>query len=118
MNDAPPVLSAARTSWHRRHPKWFGWAIGAGAFVVLIAMTLLMLAFVFGFMKSSDAYTGALARVRSAPAVVTAIGAPIKEGWFVTGNINVSGPTGLAELAIPVSGPRGDGRVICLAWKR
>jgi len=70
---------------------------------------------VFGVMKSSAAYSGALDRARAAPAVIDAIGTPIREGFFVAGNINVSGPSGKAELAIPVSGPKGDATIYVVA---
>ena len=72
---------------------------------------------IMGLIKSSDAYTGALARARSAPAVIDAIGTPIKDGFLVSGNINVSGTTGAADLAIPVSGPKGSASIVIQASK-
>ena len=71
-----------------------------------------------GFMKSSDAYAGALARARSSQAVANALGSPIADGFLIQGNINVSGDSGQAELTIPVSGPKGRGSISVEASKR
>jgi hypothetical protein len=76
-----------------------------------------MFVFVNGFMKSSDACSGAVGRARSAPAVIAALGTPIKEGLFVSGRISVSGPSGSAELAIPIAGPKGGGTVYVAATR-
>jgi len=72
---------------------------------------------VFGLMKSSIAYSGALDRVRASPEVRDVLGTPIEDGLFVTGQINVSGPTGSAELSFPIEGPRGKATVYVAASK-
>lgn len=68
-------------------------------------------------MKSSDAYRQALARARKSGAVVEALGAPIRDGWFTSGKISVNGPSGSAELAIPIEGPKGKGKLYVVATK-
>jgi len=88
--------------------------------VVCLASAILIggsLMAVGGIMKSSDVYVGALARVRSSPAVTEALGSPLKEGLVVTGNIFVSGSSGKADLATTVSGPKGSGAVYLVASK-
>src|SRR5215212_2773972 len=62
-------------------------------------------------MKSSDVYKGALERARSNPEAVAALGEPIKDGWFVQGNVSSSGQSGTANLQIPVSGPKNSGTI-------
>ena len=104
--------------WHRRHPHWLIASIIAGAVLVMSVMVVALFIFVTGTIKTSEAYVGAMERVRAAPAVTATLGAPLTEGWLVTGNIHVSGPTGLAELEIPVSGPRGGATVYVDAAKR
>lgn len=104
-------------SWPKRHPKLFVATIGAGAVLVLLAVIASVFSAIVGHIKSSDAYTGALARAEAAPAVVAALGTPLKPGWLVTGNIHISGPTGLAELAIPVTGPKGRATIYVEATK-
>jgi hypothetical protein len=104
--------------WHRRHPRALIAAILAGAVLVMSVMVVVVFMLVTGSIKTSEAYVGAMERVRADPAVTAAIGTPLAEGWLVTGNIHVSGPTGLAELEIPVSGPRGNATVYVDAAKR
>lgn len=103
--------------WRQRSPKLFYTAIGVGSALVLAGVIALVFTVILGFIKSSDAYVGALARAKSSPAVVSALGSPLAAGWLVTGNIHVSGPTGLAELAIPVSGPKGKATIYVEATK-
>jgi hypothetical protein len=107
----------SRKNWFDRNWKWFvplaclwGLAVAAG-FCALIVY------FAFGLMKTSDVYKEALARAKANPAVVRALGAPIEEGLFVSGSIQVSGPSGDADLAIPLSGSKGKGTIFLEARK-
>jgi hypothetical protein len=110
--ETPPLLAASRPrDWSERNWKWFlpvMLAVGA-----LLCGGLLMM--VFGLMKSSVAYSGALERARASPEVRDALGAPIEDGLYVTGQINVSGPDGRAELSFPIRGPRGAATVYVAA---
>jgi hypothetical protein len=63
--------------------------------------------FVVDVMKESDAYKMALVRAQTNPALVQAIGSPISQTGIVFGNTNANGPTGEANLSIPLSGPKG-----------
>ena len=63
--------------------------------------------FATGLMKQSDAYKIALARAQANSAVIEAIGSPISQTGIVSGNSNVNGPTGEANLSVPLSGPKG-----------
>ena len=62
-----------------------------------------LLTFVFGLMKSSEPYQHAVAVASSNPDVVRELGAPIAPAGS-SGNINVSGSSGDANLAIPLNG--------------
>ena len=95
-------------------PNWFGrnwkWVVPLGCLLpVLFVGGCGLLAFLFatGIMKQSDAYKIALARAQANPAVIEAIGSPISQTGIVSGNSNVSGATGEANLSIPLSGPKG-----------
>jgi hypothetical protein len=114
MRAPPPLPTNQQTDWWGRNWKWF---VALTASVALVAIGGFVAA-IFGFIRSSDAYTGALARARSSPAVVDAIGAPITDGFLVTGNISTTGDSGAAELEIPVKGPRGAGSIFVTASKR
>jgi hypothetical protein len=111
---SPPALPKMRPPhWFDRNWKWFVPLLG----VIGLALMGGFVVFLFGFMKSSGAYQGALSRVKSAPAVVAALGTPIKDGYFFTGNISVDGASGRAELAIPISAPKGTATVYVAASK-
>jgi hypothetical protein len=96
--------------------KW-KWLVPLAFGVSLLAIGGFVAA-IFGFIKSSDAYTGALARASSSEAVVSALGTPIKDGFFVTGNLNMSDAGGSAKLSIPVSGPKSGATIFVEATKR
>ena len=68
-------------------------------------------------MKSTDVYKSALARVVAHPSIIEALGSPIKAGFLVSGNTDVNGASGQANLSIPISGPKGKGTVYVAAVK-
>jgi hypothetical protein len=72
---------------------------------------------VFSAVKSSDVYKDALARAKTHPAVIEALGSPVAEGLLLSGNTNVNGASGEANLSIPVSGPKGKGTIYVAATK-
>ncbi len=107
-----------------QNKNWWGrnwkWVVPVGCLVPLAICTgfiALIVSLVFGMMKSSDAYKEALAKAEANPAVQKAIGMPIEEGMFTTGNININGPSGKADLAIPISGPDGEATIYVVAVK-
>jgi len=83
-------------------------------FVVFVGSIALL---VFSAVKSSDVYKDALARAKTHPAVIEALGSPVTEGFLVSGNTNVNGASGEANLSIPVSGPKGKGTIYVAATK-
>ena len=88
-----------------------------GLLAIFTGFVVLIVTVVFGMIKSSDVYKGALARARANPAVEMALGTPIEEGLFVMGNINISGSSGEADLAIPISGPDDEATIYAAAKK-
>jgi hypothetical protein len=58
-----------------------------------------------------------LARAKADPAVIEALGSPIKDGFLLSGNTNVNGASGESNLAIPISGPKGKGTIYVSANK-
>lgn len=83
-------------------------------FVVFVGSIVLI---VFSAMKSSDIYKDALARAKTHPAVIEPLGSPVTEGFLLSGNTNVNGASGEANLSIPVSGPKGKGTIYVAATK-
>ena len=89
-----------------------------------LTVALLFLAFVgsilvivFSAMKSTEVYRETLTRAKTDPAVIEALGSPIKDGFLMSGNTNVNGASGETNLAIPISGPKGKGTVYVSATK-
>jgi hypothetical protein len=112
----PPLPPDRSTTWWQRNWKWFI-PTSLGAVVLFIGLIVLIVAVVFGMLKSSDVYKQALAETRINPYVQEALGSPIEEGLLVMGNFNVNGSSGHADLAIPVSGPQGNGTIYVVASK-
>jgi len=121
MQKPPPLPRAMPskmpTTWWQRNWKWFIPVGCLGFLAIFTGFVALIVTIVFGMMKSSDVYKDALAAARSDAAVEIALGNPIEEGLFVMGNIDISGSSGQADLAIPISGPRDKGTIYAVAEK-
>ena len=107
-------VAVQRKSWLGRNWKWLllvtflGMVVFAGGIFALI----------MGGMRSSDVAQAVVARAQANPAVVQRLGAGIDEGWMMSGSINVAaGGSGDADLAVPISGPKGSGTVYVTARK-
>lgn len=112
-----PVHSVPGRNWWLRNWKWF---VPVGCFGTLILFVVFVgsiALIVFSAMKSTDVYKGALTRAQAHPSVIEALGAPIKEGFLVSGNTNVNGASGEANLSIPISGPNGKATIYVAANK-
>src|SRR5437016_5052672 len=96
-----------RGGWWSRNWKWF---VPTGCFTFILLVVILVVCivfFVFSVLKSSDAYKTALDRAKNDQRVVAALGTPIRDGMVPSGNTKVNGSSGEANLAIPISGPKG-----------
>jgi hypothetical protein len=103
-----------KDSWFAQH-----WALsGIVALVGACALAGIFFASVFSLLRNSDAAQLALHQAEANPIVVRSIGAPLKTGWIVSGSVNIHGPGGNAELAIPVIGPKGKGTLYATAIRR
>lgn len=112
LDQQPP-----RRSWWGRHWKW---AVPVVCVVPLLCcggLGTAIVALVFGVIKSSDPYTESLAIVQANALAKEELGEPIEAGWFVTGNIQVSGSSGHADISYSVSGNKGSGHVYVVARK-
>jgi Cytochrome oxidase complex assembly protein 1 len=117
METPPPIPSQTRGNWWTRNWKWF---VPTGCLTLFLAFTAFILSILliaFGAIKSTDVYKDAIVKAKTSPAVIEALGSPIKEGMFVSGNINANGASGESDLAIPISGPKGKGTIYLKAEK-
>ena len=99
-------------NWFQKNWKWL---VPVGCLIPIccilaiggIAMTAL------GVIRSTDVYTEALTTAQSDPRALDALGDPIEDGWFMTGNVDTNSSngaqSGTADLSIPISGPNGSG---------
>jgi hypothetical protein len=113
----PPRPPTPKLNWCKRNWKWFvplGCFSTVVLFVVFVGSVVLI---VFSAVKSTDVYKDAFARTKVHPAVIEALGSPIKEGFLVSGNTNVNGASGDANLSIPITGPKGKGTIYVAAKK-
>ena len=104
-------------NWWHRNWKWFVPVGCFGMIVLLVGFGALIVYLIFGFVKSAEIYKQAVVKAKTHAAVVEALGLPIEEGLFVTGNINISGSSGESDLAIPISGPKGKATIYAVATK-
>ncbi len=96
-----------KKSWLEQNPYW-KIPLGCLTLVSLIALFIVVLMTVITTsFRSSDVYKQALTQAASNAQVRQLIGEPLKPAWLISGQLNVSGSTGNANLSIPISGPRG-----------
>lgn len=106
-----------RKSWLERNPLWklplgcLTLLLLIGIFVVVL-MTIITTSF-----RSSDVYKQAIAVAARNAQVRERIGETIQADWLISGQLNVSGSTGNANLSIPISGSRGQGKILAVAYK-
>lgn len=97
--------------WFARNWKWvviFGCltpillAGGCVAAVVFIA---------FGAIRATDVYDNAILRAQNDPRVIEHLGAPVKAGWWVTGNVSINNDQGTADFVLPLNGSKKRGKL-------
>jgi hypothetical protein len=113
---AEPVLPAHQR-FIGRHWKWLIPVGCLGFLLLIVGFVVGIAAFAFSLIKSSDVYREAIHAVQTHPVARSELGDPIESGWFVSGSIQTSGPSGSADVSVPVSGPKRSGRVYAVATK-
>lgn len=82
--------------------------------VLLLSLvcTFVIFFIVFSMLRSSEVVTAAVARAEADSRVAAVLGAPIEVGWLIGGSMNTATEgSGSADLTIPLSGPKGRGRL-------
>jgi hypothetical protein len=96
------------------------WAVPVGCLSPILVcggFFTILIAVVFGAIRSSDVYKDAVAQARSNPAVIAALGTPVETGIFMSGKINVQNSSGDADISIPIHGSKGAGTIHAVATK-
>lgn len=99
-----------KESWFSRHWKM---ALACSSLViVMLGLTAigLFVHFFFGLFRNSDVVQQAMVVVREDVVVQQELGTPIEIGYFTVGNMEISGPSGYADISIPISGPKGEAK--------
>src|ERR1700680_4216296 len=116
--DTEPINTPPqRTHWWGRNWKWFVPTGCLGMLLLAASFVVVILSIAFGARKSSDVYKAVLATAKADPRVISALGSPIEAGFFVSGETNVTGSSGHADLTVPISGPNGKGKIYFVASK-
>jgi len=108
---------ASKGNWWQRN--WM-WVVPVGCLGLIVLLVLFVAGIgvaVFSAMRSSDAYADAVSAARGDCELQQVIGAPIEPGWLPSGSIEVSGPSGEADISIPLSGPSGEAELFVVATK-
>ena len=90
-----------------------------GKWVVGISLAVAVL-FFFGLVVligNSEVCQLAMQRTQSNSVAIERLGTPIKKGLVISGSIKITGPSGHADIAIPVSGPKAKGTLYAVGEK-
>jgi hypothetical protein len=111
------MTTSNNPNWLQRNWKW----VVPGGCLGLLLLCAVFISVIFlsisTALKSSEIYQLALEKALTTPEVIEALGEPIEPGFMPSGSIQVSGPTGQAELSIPISGPKNSGTIYVVAQK-
>jgi hypothetical protein len=106
-----------KRSWLERNPLW---KIPVGCVILCLllgAVALIVMTGITSYMRHTEVYKQAVAQATANSQVRERIGEPLKPDWLISGEVHLSGSGRTANLAIPVSGPRGRGRIRAVAVK-
>ena len=120
-NELPPFWQwGGLTLFPAKQRKWIAVA-GTGCGLIALGVVAIVLGVgwfaLFGPLTKTEVYRTAVARAKSNPAVIAALGDPVREGWLLSGGITADGSSETADFGVPISGPRGKGRIDVIARK-
>lgn len=119
----PPNAYAARPAapkpptWWQRNWKWFLPVGCLGLLLVFLAFGAAVTLLVFRAIQSTEPAQYARIRAQRDTRVIAALGQPVEQGLWISGNVSSDAASGAAELALPISGPRGEATVYVVARK-
>ncbi len=117
MNPTPPAGTPPQRNWWQRNWKWV-LPVGCGSMIVLVALFVLSIVFfVFSMIRSTGVFQDALESAKAHPEVRAELGEPVREGWWVSGSVETTGPSGTADISIPLRGSKTDGTLYAVARK-
>lgn len=108
----------APKNWFQRNWKW---VVPCGCLTLLALVAAATLGVVFGvfwMIKSSEVVQDGLRRAQESPEVILALGEPVEARWWIGGSIKTTGPTGNADVALPLKGPKGKATLYIVAYRQ
>jgi len=84
---------------------------------IMVGLAILFALGISELIGNSEVSKLAFARVEANPIVRQRLVEPVKRGFFTSGSIEISGPSGRADISIPISGPKGKATVYAVAQK-
>jgi hypothetical protein len=106
-----------KKGWLEQRTLWkilFGCLI---LFLLIAGFAIVLITAITASFHNSDVYKQAMAKAIENQQVRAKLGEPIQPAWLISGQLNVNGSTGNANLSIPLSGPRGRGTIRAVAYK-
>jgi cytochrome oxidase complex assembly protein 1 len=113
----PLSYAPVKKSWLDRNARW---KIPLGCLTVIVffgGFVAVIFTVVEVSFRKSAVYQQALDRTERNPEVANRIGVPLRPGRVLQGQLNVSGSSGKAHMAIPVTGSRGKATIYLDARK-
>jgi hypothetical protein len=113
----PLLPTPLKKGWFERHPRW---KIPLGCLTLIVLAGCFaagVMTLVFTSFHKSDVFQQAMAKAKDNVQVRDAMGEPIRAAWMVMGNLHINGGSGSADMAIPISGPRGKAVIRLVAHK-
>ncbi len=86
-------------------------------FIALVVVAAIAMSAVMYTLGNAEVVTQSIARASKHPGLAARLGTPLKRGWLLSGSVQVNGPSGKAEVGIPVSGPKGGATIYTKAVK-
>jgi len=99
-------------SWWKRNWKW---VIPVGGCLTLIVGAIVLFSSIYfgvtGLMEGSQPYEHAFELINQDEDLLEVLGSPIEKEGMVQGNINWSNGNKSAKMVVPISGPKGKGKL-------
>lgn len=111
------ATGARRQTFLGKHWKWMLPLGCLGTVVMMGGLLFGFVAVVFTAIKSSDVYRAAIETARTHPAVRRELGDPVETGWWASGSVEVTGPSGHADISVPLAGSKQSGTLYGVADK-
>ena len=113
----PAAGPIRRENWFEKNWKWFVPTILISAFLLFALFVFAVYSLAHSVIAHSYPYRVAIERAERSSEVAAEIGTPLHVGFFGSGQLNYLGSNAVANLEIPISGPRGRGEIIVEAKK-